>query len=150
MKRIAKVSMAATAVVAGLVLLTGFRGGCGGHGHDPARIERAVAAHLEDALDDLKATGPQRAEVVALKDRLLKDGQALAAGQREAKRELLAQWDAEKPDAGKVHALVDARVDALRAFAHEAADAALQLHGILTPEQRAQVSRKIHRRVDDR
>ena len=49
----------------------------------------------------------------------------------------------------EVRARVDARMghalDALRAFAHETADAALKIHALLTPEQRAQVSRRLER-----
>ena len=102
-----------------------------------------VTAHLDDALDDLKATDAQRAQIQALKDKLLKDGQALHQGQADAKKALLAQWDSATPDRAAVHALVDARIDAIRAFAHEAADAGLDLHGILTPEQRAQIAKKV-------
>jgi Spy/CpxP family protein refolding chaperone len=138
------------ALLAGFTLLTGFRGGCGGHHPDPARVDRMISAHLDDALDDLNATDAQRARIHDLKDRLVKDGQALAAGQREARRQLVAQWDSEKPEAAKVHALVDARIDALRAFAHQAADAALELHGTLTPEQRAKISKRVHRHTDER
>ncbi len=136
------------AIAAGFVLLTGF-GHCGRDAHaDPARVERIVTEHLDDALDDLKATDAQRAQVHGLKSQLLQDGQRFAAGQREARKALVAQWDAAQPDAAQVHALVDARMDALRSLAHETADAAIQLHGILTPDQRAQLSKKIHRRME--
>ncbi len=137
------------ALAAGFLVLTGF-GRCGHGPVDPARVDQMVTMHLDDALDDLKATDPQRAQVHALKDKLLQDGQKFAADQRQARQALVAQWDAAQPDGAQVHALVDARIDALRALAHEAADTAIQLHGILTPEQRAQISKKIHRRMDRR
>lgn len=130
-------------------LATGFRGGCGGgHGRDPAAIDRMVTSHLEDALDDLDATPAQRAQVMALKDRLLQKGAALRQGGQETKKELVAQWDSAAPDRARVHALIDARIDAMRAFAHEAADGAVDLHGILTPEQRARISKKVHRHME--
>ena len=131
------------------VLVTGFRGGCGGgHGRDPASIDRMVTSHLEEALEDLDATPAQKAQVMALKDRLLQQGAALRQGGQETRRELVAQWDSASPDRAKVHALIDARIDAMRAFAHEAADAGVDLHGILTPEQRAKISKKIHRHME--
>jgi protein CpxP len=137
------------ALAAVFALLTGFHGGCSPGAHaDPARIDRLVTAHIDDALDDLKATDAQRAQVHVLKSQLLQDGQKFAAGQREARKALVAQWDAAQPDAAQVHALIDARIDALRALAHETADSAIQLHGILTAEQRAQISKKIHRRME--
>jgi Spy/CpxP family protein refolding chaperone len=152
MKKVLTSIAVLAALAAGFVLLTGFRGGCGGHHHaDAASVDKMIAAHIDDALDDLKATDAQRAQVLALKDKypLLKGG-ALHQGQAEAKKALVAQWDLATPDPAAVHALVDARIEAIRAFAHQAADAGLDLHGILTPEQRAQVSKKIHRRMDDR
>ncbi|HEU4385016.1 MAG TPA: Spy/CpxP family protein refolding chaperone [Anaeromyxobacteraceae bacterium] len=129
-------------------LATGFRGGCGGHRHDPASIDRMVTAHLEDALEDLDATPAQKGQVMALKDRVLQKGLALRQGGQETKKALVAQWDSASPDRAAVHALVDARIDAMRAFAHEAADAAVDLHGILTPEQRAKISKKVHRHME--
>jgi Spy/CpxP family protein refolding chaperone len=140
------VPLVALAAAAALLVVPA---GCHRHRADPARVDRFVTAHLDDALDDLDATAPQRTRVHELKDKLLNDGTALRQGQRDARRELVAQWDSERPDPTRVHALVDARIEALRAFAHEAADAGLELHGMLTPEQRAKVSKKIHRRLDD-
>jgi protein CpxP len=49
-----------------------------------------------------------------------------------------------------VHALVDARMDAFRAFAHKVADAALEAHRILTPEQRQQVTTEVRERMNAR
>lgn len=151
MKKVLSSTAVLAALAAGFVLLTGFRGGCGGHHHaDAAQVDKMITAHLDDALDDLKATDAQRTQVLALKDKLVKDAAALHQGQADAKKALVAQWDSATPDRTAVHALVDARIDAIRAFAHEAADAGLDLHGILTPEQRAQISKKVHRHMDDR
>jgi Spy/CpxP family protein refolding chaperone len=136
-------------------LLTGFRGGCGGGGHggragwrDPARIEKLATAHIDDALDDLDATDAQRKSVQAVKSRLLSEGMALSVENRKAGKEIVAQWDASSPDAARIHALIDERAEAMRAFAHKAADAAIEVRGTLTPEQRATVSKKVHRIVD--
>ncbi len=135
------------ALGAGLVLLTAFHGGgCSGH-RDPARMERMLANHLDDALDDLDATDAQRQQIRALKDDLVAKARAIHAAQPDLRRELVAQWDAETPDMAKVHALVDQRLASVKSFADEVADAAAKLHAILTPEQRAKVSKKLHRRM---
>ncbi len=137
------------ALGAGFVLLTGFHGGgCAGH-RGPAQLDRIISSHLEDALDNLDATDAQRAQIRALKDDLVKKAQALHAGQPDLRRELVAQWDAASPDMTKVHALVDQRADAMKAFAGDVADAAGKLHAILTPEQRAKISKKLHRRMGE-
>jgi Spy/CpxP family protein refolding chaperone len=138
-------------VAAGFALLTGFRGGGCGHGHggrDPARMAAFVTDHVDDALDDLEATPEQRQRIHAVKDRLLERGQALRAGKGDTHAELLAQWKAESPDRARLHAMVDERIEAMRAFAHEAVDGAAEVHATLTPEQRAEVTRKMERRME--
>jgi protein CpxP len=139
-------ALAAVALVAvGFVALTGFRHGMGRHGHDPAQVAAFVTARLDSMLDEVDATPAQRDELHALKDRLLAKGQALHADHAATHAELVAEWKADRPDAAKLHALVDARIDALRAFAHEAVDGAIEAHDALTPAQRAKVTAKLER-----
>lgn len=148
MKKTIAIAAGALLAAAGFVALTGFAG-CGarhhGHGRDPAEVAAFVSARVDDALDDLDATPDQRAKINALKDKLLAAGQQAHAGSKEAHEALFAEWKSETPDAQKLHALVDARIDAMRAFAHQAVDAGVEAHGILTPEQRAKVTKKIER-----
>jgi periplasmic protein CpxP/Spy len=42
---------------------------------------------------------------------------------------------------------VDARIEGMRALAHEAVDSGIEAHGILTPEQRAKVTSKVEKRM---
>jgi Spy/CpxP family protein refolding chaperone len=143
MKKILAV-LATTAAALGFVLLTGFHGGGCGHGpHSPAEISSFVTGRLDSALDDLAATPAQRDQIHAIKDKLLADGLQLRSDGQAARDEVLAQWKSETPDRAKLHALVDQRVEAYRAFAHEAVDAGVDVHGILTPDQRAKVTSKI-------
>jgi Spy/CpxP family protein refolding chaperone len=136
-------------LVLGFVALTGFRGGCGSHGHghgrDPAQLAAFVTDRVDDALDDVDATPEQRARIHEIKDRLLAAGQA-ARGDRKAMHDaVVGEWRASAPDAAKLHALVDERAEAMKAFAHQAVDAAVEAHAVLTPEQRAKIDRKIER-----
>ena len=129
--------------VAGLAAgAVGLATGCGGPlgGGSPERAERFVSRRVDDALDDLKATDPQRQTVNALKDSAVQDVKAFMAEQRKAREEVLALWNVAAPDAAQAHALVNRRIDALRALAHAMTDSALQLHGALTPEQRAELA----------
>lgn len=138
-------TLGALALVA-VVALTGFRGGCGRPDHrDPAQVAAFVTARLDDALDDVDATPAQRAQLQAIKDRVLARAQALR-GDREATRQaLLAEWSAASVDRAKVHALIDARAAEMQALAHEVADAVIEAHDVLTPEQRAKLARKAER-----
>ncbi len=112
-------AIAAVLVVAlGLVGIVGFRfaGHCG-HGRDPAQVRAMVNEHVDDTLDDLKATPEQRTQIHGVVDKLLQDGQKLHEGHAALHDELLAQWKSDQPDAAKVRALVDQRIQDLRAFA---------------------------------
>jgi periplasmic protein CpxP/Spy len=132
--------------IGGIALLGAFRPGGPGHGHgDPARMEQRIGRHLDQVLDDIDATPEQRQQILAVKDRLLEKGKALHGGRREAMKDLLAQWQSPTLDPAAVHAKIDARAKEMQAFAHEAADALVEVHGILTPAQREKVARKWQR-----
>ncbi len=147
-KKIAMVSGALVLLAIGLVGLTAFTGGgCfGHHGHrDPAQVAKFVTNHVEDTLDDLNATPDQRTKILAIKDKLLADAQAIHADQGATHQAFLDAWKSDQPDAAKLHALVDQRVEEMRKLAHEAVDAGVEVHGILTPDQRAKLTKKIER-----
>lgn len=140
---------AALVVAAGVVGLTGFTGGCRshgwGHGRDPARMAGFVTDRVDDLLDDVDATPEQRTRIQAVKDRLLAASAQTRGGHAEAHDALLAEWKSGSPDAARLHALVDARVEEMRALAHQAVDAGVEVHGVLTPEQREKLTRKAER-----
>jgi len=146
-----KILVAGSALLA-FVLLTGFRGG-GHYGwgpRDPERVKQMMTWKLDDRLENLKATDAQKEALHGLKDSLFEDGKRLFEEQKGAKAELLNQWESANPDAKAVHAVVDARLDAFRAFAHKVADAALEAHRIFTPEQRQQVTTQVRERMNAR
>jgi len=143
-------SAAFVVIAGGAAVLTGFAGGChghGGHGRDPAAMAAFVTNRVDDALDDVEATPEQRTQIHAVKDRLLESARAAHAGRAEDRAELLAAWRSTAPDAAALHARVDARVDEWRALAHQAVDGALEVHATLTPAQREELARKLERRM---
>ncbi|QSQ23782.1 Spy/CpxP family protein refolding chaperone [Pyxidicoccus parkwayensis] len=142
-----KLAIAGSAVLA-VVLLSGFafRGGHG-WGHNPERIKQMITWKLNDKLEDLDATDAQRQSINAVKDRLFDEGAQLMEEQHSARAEAFEQLASDKPDAQKLHALVDARIDAMRAFAHKMTDAALEVHGTLTPEQRKELADEFRERA---
>lgn len=140
--------------VAAIVLLSGFgfgRGHCDRGGTPEERSQRAygfLTSRTDNALEELGATEAQGKQVHALKDELFRDGKALVKEHRESRKAFLAEWEAAQPDSTKVHRMVDERIDSLRAFTHKLADAALKLHGILTPEQRQELTAKAKERME--
>jgi protein CpxP len=143
-----KRTLAAVAATLAVVTLVAWGGGCHrSHRHDPAEVAAFVTDRLDDALDDLDATPDQRTRIHAVKDRMLASGLKFHETSKGGREVVLEAWKAPNPDAGRLHALVDQRFDELRALAHQAVDAGVEVHGILTPEQRAKVTRKIERRM---
>jgi len=141
-----KTLMLGTLALVAFVTLTGFRGGCGRPDHrDPTQVAAFVTDRLDDALDDLDATPEQRTRIQAIKDRVLEKVQALRADRQATHQVLLGEWNAAQVDRAKVHALIDERAARMQALAHEVADAAIEAHDVLTPEQRAKVAKKAER-----
>ncbi|MCB9544755.1 MAG: periplasmic heavy metal sensor [Myxococcales bacterium] len=143
-----KLKRTVIALFAGIGLLASAGGAYafwhrGGHGPRLEKMKKYLDFHLNDVLDDLEADQGQRDRVFAVKDQLVKSAEQVFESRGELRTALLGQWNAEKPDAAAVHRLIDDRIDELRALAHQAADAGLELHGVLTPKQRAAVSEKI-------
>jgi len=151
MKKAILAVLGVASLAVGFTVLTGFRGGgCGaGHRGDPAHMERMITGRIDEALEDLQATPEQRAKILAVKDRLLAEGKALHGARGDTRKEMLAQWDSASPDVARIHALIDQRAEAMKTLAHQAADGLAEVHAALTPEQRAQLSKKIHRRMDE-
>jgi protein CpxP len=136
---------AAAGAVTAFMVLTGF-----GHAHrgwggamDEEKAKKFATWKVNDVLDDLEATPDQRAKVQALKDDRITEAFQLAAGHKEIRTQLLAQWNAANPDRKQIHALVDQDIDRLRALAHQVADSLVDVHDVLTPEQRQKVSEKL-------
>jgi periplasmic protein CpxP/Spy len=131
-----------------VVLLAGFA--VQAHGrwgrHDPERLRQLVSWRVDDTLDELKATDAQRKAIHGIKDRLLATGQRLMEAHEGTHAQVLTMLESPTPDARALHALVDARMDAMRAFAHEAADAALQAHAVLEPAQREALAKHVRER----
>jgi periplasmic protein CpxP/Spy len=132
------VAGAVAVVLGGAVVAWGASSGS----HGPERARQFVGWRVDDALDDINATDAQRAKAHALKDRLFDQGMKLRDSKEEIRAALIQQLRSDRPDPAEVHALVDRMVDQVRGFAHQAADAAIEFHQELTPEQRAEVLRR--------
>jgi Spy/CpxP family protein refolding chaperone len=147
-RKIAMVGGALVLLALGLVTLTAFSGGgCFGHHgrKDPGEVAAFVTNRVEDALDDLDATPDQRARIMAVKDRMLEAAKQVHAEQGATHEALAEAWKSDAPDAAKLHALVDQRAEEMRKLAHQAVDGGIEVHDVLTPEQRAKVTRKLER-----
>lgn len=140
------------AAVSAVVLLSAFgpgRFGCGGTPEE--RFDRAqsyAADRINDKLDDLEATDAQRARISQIEQALFAEAKPLVLSNRQVKLEIVNELRGETPDAAKLHALVDARAAEYQALAHRMVDAAVEVHGLLTPEQRAELNAELAERFD--
>jgi Spy/CpxP family protein refolding chaperone len=128
-----------------VLLVGGFATGCGHPPRDPAEVAAFVNDRVDDTLDDLSATDAQRTQVHAIVNRLLASVQAARQDGPKLHEVLMTEWQNATPDAARLHALVDERMDALRALAHQAVDEGVALHALLTPDQRAKLEKKVLR-----
>ncbi len=133
-----------TFLATSFVLLTGFHGGCRQLTPEEkaARIERYSTAMVDDVMDDVSADLKQRAQAQAIRKRVVTAGVPLIAEQEKAKRFFYQQWSTDTPDRERIHRVVDERVDAFRKVLHLATDGLIELHDLLTPEQRQQVAER--------
>ncbi|MBZ5639762.1 MAG: hypothetical protein LAO51_13530 [Acidobacteriia bacterium] len=105
---------AGLALAVGLVAVAGTadHGGHGGHGphgaEGPLAVPQMVAWLVDGALDGLGVSDEQRGRVLAVKDRVMSQAQALHAEHAATHEEFKRQWDADRMDAARLHALVDA------------------------------------------
>ena len=143
--------MKRTLLLAGLgVMVVGLLAGFGfGHGPfhrgpmDPKKVDNFLTWRINDALDDVQATPAQRQQVLAIKDRLMPDVKTLMEDGRQTHEQVRDIWKSNAdPDPKQLHALVDQRVEAFRAFGYKIADAMADLHKVLTPAQRATLTQK--------
>lgn len=118
--------------------------GCG-RGKSAERMEKMIELRVDDALDDLDATSDQRQQVQALTKSTITQAKPVIEQATAARSTLITEWKSNAPDSAKVHQTVDAQLDSIRAFAHVLADRAIDLHRLLKPEQRDQISARFDR-----
>lgn len=118
--------------------------GCGG-GARGERMEKVVQWKVDDALDELDATQAQRERVQAITKDALAKAKPIGDQGQAARAALVTQWRSPSPDVIAVHQLVDAQLETVRAFAHGLVDRALEVHQLLTPKQREQITTRLER-----
>jgi len=132
-----------TVLGASALMLTG----CHAHGfqHDqgfitPERIQKIIEWKLNDFMDTVDATPAQRERIRTVADGLIARGRAMHLEMAEHHRALFNEWKSESPDLDRIRSILDDASERKAMFAKEVAAAVVELHGILTPEQRDQIT----------
>lgn len=126
--------------LAAVGLLSGFTR-CGHHREiDAARIERGAERIVEDVADEVDASDAQTEQMRGLAKRLTPQVLPIVKGHRALKSDLQKAWSEPAPERAPLHAELDAQLDRVESLLHDALDVALDLHGLLTPEQREEIA----------
>jgi len=141
MKRRTMVGLVAAGTV-GLVATAGAvaLGAGGGGGFRHGMMRRMAVAAIDEALEAAQVTPDQRTRIHAARDRVLAAIEAERAGRRPHLEEALRLFESDRPDPAeleRLHADAEAARARVRAAVH---DALVEVHGILTPEQRRAVA----------
>jgi Spy/CpxP family protein refolding chaperone len=137
---IVPVSLIGLVVVGGVALAAARHARGGGWRHDPASMERRIASRMEHVLDELDATDAQRVQAREILKRHAPDLKAIREHHEATRGEVEELWRGASLDPGTLRGLVDRKIEEARDAGYKIADAAAELHGILTPEQRAQLA----------
>jgi len=138
--------MLAALGISAVLLLAGF--GFGGRGmhrgimRDPKKVDSFVTWRITDALNEVKATEQQKAQILAIKDRLMPEVTRLMQERRSHHDEIRQLWLSDSVDARTVRAKIDQRTEEMRQLAYKVSDAVIEAHKVLTPAQRAQLAEK--------
>jgi len=95
------------------------------------------------ALDDLDVTAAQRAQVLAVKDRMAAGFTRTHDGHAAMHAALFREWQTDKMDTAQLNQLVDAKVEELRGTLHQVVDGVAEIHDTLTPEQRRRLTEHV-------
>ena len=132
---LALAAVGATGVLGAGALRAHGHGGFPGHGSH-AMMEKFIDFTLNEKLDEIQASEVQKQKVREIKDRLVLEGKALHDDRDGFRQQIVSLLAQDEPDTARVRALVQQRTEAFTHFADDATDAVLELHGVLTPEQR--------------
>ena len=134
------------AMAGGLATVAAVHTGHVGMQHHEAgamMMPHIVNALVDEIVNDASAynlTEDQKQKITAVRDRIQSQADALKVAHDATHEELKKEWDGASMDTVKMHAMVDARVDELRRVLQASVDGIVEIHDVLTPEQRKTVS----------
>lgn len=117
-----------------------------GRGRGPEGPARGgFGLRLLHLIDDLDLSDAQMLEVLRAQKRLRAAHQTLRRERHQDMKTALEGLASDTPDPAALHQMIDAHAEKIKRLAHTAADEALALHKILTPEQRRQLKERLER-----
>lgn len=105
----------------------------------------STGRRLDRVLDRLDATGEQRTQAHRIVSRAIVDLQPWPDAMTRLRGDLQAAWESDAPDRDALHRRIDEEAEALRTLGHALVEDAIEVHGVLTPEQRRAVLERLER-----
>lgn len=116
----------------------------GGHGMlTPERLHQIIDWKFDDAMEMIDASDEQRTKMDDIKERMIADAVSMHGELDDAHEIMLEEWKSETPNLGTIDTQIDAGMELKKGFARKIAGTLLEVHDILTPEQREIVSAQI-------
>jgi Spy/CpxP family protein refolding chaperone len=136
MKKVFKAVAAAVAVMS-----LGTLAACkhGHQMHDPKKLK----GHVESQLKKIGASDEQQATIGPITDRILADCGELHKNNQGVRQKFVACLLLDNPNREWLHRTVDEKAAEFAAFAHRTVDSLLQVSATLTPEQRAELKKRL-------
>ena len=106
------------------------------HGGRHGMMKRFVSAAIDDALESAKVTAEQRTAIHAARDRVFAAFEQHRRTRTDRLAEALALFEADQVDPARVDALRQQGEDEHRRIAEAVSQALVEVHDVLTPEQR--------------
>ena len=129
------------ALALGILTIAGGSIAWGGHAARNGKfMQRMVNARIEKVLTLIDATPEQRQLVDQVKQDLIAKVQAKHQEHRGLHQQITSMVTADTLDVKALDALIDARADEMRAFAHDVVKDVAKIHATLTPAQRQKLS----------
>ncbi len=105
-----------------------------------AEVHQKVNKGLERVMGKLDATQTQQTKVKAMARELITEGHKVRVSHKKTAAQLKAQWASPRPDRKKAHQLVDVQLKVMRTLIHKVVDKVVDLHAVLTPQQRKELT----------
>jgi Spy/CpxP family protein refolding chaperone len=108
-----------------------------------ADLKERADERFAEWMDELEATGDQRAKLSPLLDDVLASTEPLLGTPETLKDAVTAAWTSDTPNAAALHELVDLEGEKLTVLAQTASQSLVKAHAVLTPDQRKQVAARM-------
>jgi hypothetical protein len=109
----------------------------------PERVRQMIDWKFDDVMDSITATDDQRVKLGDIKEKLINEAIDLHRDLKDSHDVILDEWKSTSPDLGTIYNQIDSGLIVKKDFARKVAGALLEVHEILTPQQRDLITEQV-------